>query len=52
LFQRRFERVEADWTRVATPATVTLDAVALSDARAVAVGADGTVVERDGVPEP
>lgn len=45
-----FERVAGDWTRAVMPATVTLDAVALSDARAVAVGADGTVVERDGVP--
>ncbi|WP_251342553.1 hypothetical protein [Haloplanus halophilus] len=42
-----FERDGTEWTRVATPATVTLRAVAVGDSRAVAVGAEGTVVERD-----
>ncbi|MFC6974009.1 hypothetical protein ACFQL1_03920 [Halomicroarcula sp. GCM10025709] len=45
-----FERDGDGWTRVATPATVPLDAVALGEDRAVAVGADGTVVERVAVP--
>lgn len=44
-----FESDRGEWTRVVTPATVTLSAVALGDTRAVAVGADATVVERDSV---
>ncbi len=36
----------SDWTRVATPATMRLSGIALDGSDAVAVGADGTVVER------
>lgn len=44
-----FERADgaADWERIVTPVTVPLYGVALGEDGAVAVGADGTVVERD-----
>jgi hypothetical protein len=36
----------SDWTRVTVPASTALSGVALDGSAAVAVGADGTVIER------
>ena len=46
---RVYERASTtdDWSRVVTPASVPIFGAALGDSAAVAVGADGVVVERD-----